>query len=246
MVVNAVNESEQNVSWARQYKSQKAKLMNSQIIRRCFSRVALIFFLVNIGTAYATNDAETWVVLGDSISAGYGIPDGQGWVALFQEKLNASDYSINITNESISGDTTAGGLARLPEVLERLTPDVVIIELGGNDGLRGLSLKAMEDNLSKMIALCQSRDIRVLLLGMKIPPNYGRKYGELFESVFTSVAKQHKVGLLPFLLDGVGGYQEYMQNDRVHPNSDAQKMLVDNVWGFVGPVLNARVGVEKI
>ena len=186
-------------------------------------------------TSYATAENETWVVLGDSISAGYGIPDGQGWVTLLQGKLDASGHTIQMVNESISGDTTAGGLARLPEILERLKPSVVIIELGGNDGLRGLSTRAMEDNLSKMIALSRSKDIRVFLLGMKTPPNYGRKYGDLFESVFTSVSKQHKVRLLPFLLEGVGGFQEHMQDDRIHPNSGAQKMLLDNVWHFLEP-----------
>ena len=243
MAVNEVNESEQNVSRARQYRGQKVKLTKIQIIKRCLSGLMLVLSLVNANATYAKNDTETWVILGDSISAGYGIPDGKGWVNLFQKKLNASAHSIHIINESISGDTTAGGLARLPELLVRLTPDVVIIELGGNDGLRGLSLKAMEDNLAKMITLCQSKDIRVLLLGMKTLPNYGRKYGALFESAFSSVAKQYQVSLLPFLLEGVGGYQKNMQNDRVHPNSDGQKLLVENVWTFVEPVLKARMDV---
>ncbi len=246
MVVNIVNVPERNVSWMRQCESQKAKQAKKQRMLRCLASLTLVFFLMNINVSYATNDTETWVVLGDSISAGYGIPDGKGWVSLFQKKLNASAHSIHIVNESISGDTTAGGLARLPELLVRLTPDVVIIELGGNDGLRGLSLKAMADNLSEMITLCQSRDIRVLLLGMKTLPNYGRKYGALFESVFSTVAKQYQVSLLPFLLEGVGGYQKHMQNDRVHPNSDGQELLVENVWAFVEPVIKARKDVGKI
>ena len=205
----------------------------------------LVLLLTNTSGAYAATENESWVVLGDSISAGYGIPDGQGWVTLFQEKLDVSGYSVQMVNESISGDTTAGGLARLPEILERIKPNTVIIELGGNDGLRGLSLSAMEDNLSKMIDLCLSKNIRVLLLGIKTPPNYGRKYGELFESVFDSVSKQHSVSLLPFLLEGVGGYQEHMQDDRIHPNKGAQKMLLDNVWTFVEPVLSTLVAKKN-
>ncbi len=278
MVVNIANESEQNVSRVRQYKTLTFMLyMPLQAMRsltrgsmRSLIRSVFMLLLANISTAYATTpnattpnvttpnvttpnvttpnvttpdvatpdvamENETWVVLGDSISAGYGIPDGEGWVTLLQGRLDASGHTIQLVNESISGDTTAGGLARLPEILGRLEPNVVIIELGGNDGLRGLSTKAMEDNLSKMIALSLSKDIQVLLLGMKTPPNYGRKYGELFESVFDSVSKQHKVRLLPFLLEGVGGFKEHMQDDRIHPNRGAQKMLLDNVWTFLEP-----------
>jgi len=246
VVVNILNVSEQNVPWVRQYEVLNEVLKFTfykpeRIIRNLLGLMSLVLILLltNTRTVYATAENEAWVVLGDSISAGYGIPEGQGWVTLFQEKLDASGYGVRMVNESISGDTTAGGLARLPEILERIKPNTVIIELGGNDGLRGLSLSAMEDNLSKMIGLCLSKDIRVLLLGMKTPPNYGRKYGELFESVFDSVSKQHNVSLLPFLLEGVGGYQEHMQNDRIHPNGGAQKMLLDNVWTFIEPVLNA-------
>ena len=245
MVVNTVNEPEQNVSRARQCKAPTLMRSMPLQVMKNLMKLIFVFLLVNINTAYAATEDETWVVLGDSISAGYGIPDGQGWVTLLQEKLDASGYAIQLINESISGDTTAGGLARLPEILERIKPNAVIIELGGNDGLRGLSTRAMEDNLSKMIALSLSKDIRVLLLGMKTPPNYGRKYGELFESVFASVSKQYKIRLLPFLLEGVGGFQEHMQDDRIHPNSGAQKMLLDNVWFFLGPVLNARGAVKE-
>lgn len=182
-------------------------------------------------------DDETWVVLGDSISAGYGIPVGKGWVSLLQDKLDKNGHSIQIVNESISGDTTAGGLARLPEVLDRVNPSKVIIELGGNDGLRGLSPAAMQSNLSQMVALCQSRGVGVLLLGMKIPPNYGRKYGALFESVFVAISTKHQVPLLPFFLEGIGGYKEYMQGDRIHPNEGAQKILAKNAWTFLTPIL---------
>ena len=253
MVVNTAIEPEQNVSQVRQYNaSTSTRYMPLQVMRslttyfmKSLMRLICVFVLANTSMVYATTDNETtdnetvqnetWVVLGDSISAGYGIPDGQGWVILLQEKLDASGHAIQLVNESISGDTTAGGLARLPEILERIKPSTVIVELGGNDGLRGLSTRAMEDNLSKMIALSVAKDVRVLLLGMKTPPNYGRKYGELFESVFASVSTQHKVRLLPFLLEGVGGFQEHMQDDRIHPNSGAQKMLLDNVWTFLEP-----------
>lgn len=177
---------------------------------------------------------ERWVVLGDSISAGYGIPVEQGWVQLIQDKVTAKGRSVTVSNESISGDTSAGGLARLPEILDRIKPTKVIIELGGNDGLRGLSPVAMERNLTDMVLLCQSRGIEVVLLGMKIPPNYGAKYSAMFESAYANIARAHGVDLLPFFLEGVGGFDALMQSDRIHPNVAAQPVLANNAWKILG------------
>ena len=201
----------------------------------CAKPMIYLFLLLWSSLSSAAN--ETWVVLGDSISSGYGIPAGQGWVALFQKKLSETGSKVKIINESISGDTTAGGLSRLPEVLDRLKPQKIIVELGGNDGLRGLSLDAMKQNLSKIVAFCLAKNVDVMLLGMRLPPNYGRKYNDLFEKVYASISSQHNVSLLPFLLDGVGGQEEYMQADRIHPNPNGQKLLMHNVWTALLPVI---------
>ncbi|PCJ45605.1 MAG: arylesterase [Moraxellaceae bacterium] len=197
----------------------------------------MIYLFLLLWSSLSSAANETWVVLGDSISSGYGIPAGQGWVALFQKKLSETGSKVKIINESISGDTTAGGLSRLPEVLDRLKPQKIIVELGGNDGLRGLSLDAMKQNLSKIVAFCLAKNVDVMLLGMRLPPNYGRKYNDLFEKVYASISSQHNVSLLPFLLDGVGGQEEYMQADRIHPNPNGQKLLMHNVWTALLPVI---------
>ncbi len=186
--------------------------------------------LVQVGFA---QPQHTWVVLGDSISAGYGLPAGTGWVSRLQDRLNRSGYSVQVVNESISGDTSAGGVSRIANALERHRPDLILIELGGNDGLRGLSIKAMRENLSKLITLSKDAGAQVVLLGMKIPPNYGPKYTKLFEQSYVEAAKQHQVPLLPFLLEGVGGHPHLMQEDRIHPNEAAQVVLMENVWNFL-------------
>jgi acyl-CoA thioesterase-1 len=178
------------------------------------------------------------VILGDSISAGYGMNANQGWVALFEQNLSEHGLEIDVVNESISGETTAGGLARLPGILERHKPGWLVIELGGNDGLRGLSPRLMESNLQKMIAMGKAAGADVYLFGMKLPPNYGKAYNRLFEQAFYSVAEAESVPLLPFFLEGVGGFSELMQEDRIHPNEDAQQQLMDNAWEFLEPYLN--------
>ena len=202
---------------------------------RQFGRlVSFLFLLISVN---AHSAAVKWVVLGDSISAGYGISTDSGWVSLLQKQLDDEGHSVQLFNESISGDTTAGGLARLPEILTRIKPHKVIIELGGNDGLRGLSPKAMQKNIEAMVVLCRTHNVNVVLLGMKIPPNYGRKYSALFEAVFTKISQQYNVPLLPFFMEGIGGYEELMQGDRIHPNSDAQIILTNNAWKFLKPLI---------
>ena len=173
------------------------------------------------------------VVLGDSLSAEYGLAKGQGWVALLAQKLQAEHRPEVVVNASISGDTTSGGRARLPTVLKQHPPTVLVIELGGNDALRGLPLAATEDNLRAMVRLGQAAGARVLLIGMQVPPNYGRPYTEQFAKVFVQVAQSTHSGLVPFLLKGVAdGPQaaEAFQADGIHPKASQHPTMLANVW----------------
>jgi acyl-CoA thioesterase-1 len=180
--------------------------------------------------------AESVLVLGDSISAGYGLEKlDQGWVALLGGKLKPR--GVEVVNASISGDTSAGGLDRIGPLLDRHRPAVVIVELGGNDGLRGLPPAQMEANLDAIIGRAQASGAKALLLGMKIPPNYGKRYTEMFEQVYADLAGKRGVPLVPFLLDGVGGQDALMQADRIHPNQQAQPLLLDQVWRKLEPML---------
>lgn len=178
------------------------------------------------------------LVVGDSISAGYGLDKvEEGWVALLQEKLKPR--GIEVVNASISGDTTAGGLTRLDALLDRVRPGWVLIELGGNDGLRGLTPVQMNANLTAMIDKARAAKARVLLLGMQIPPNYGKRYAEMFQRVYAEVAQKSGVGLVPFLLEGVGGHDAMMQADGTHPNRAAQPILLEQVMRQLEPMLSA-------
>ncbi|MDI1302949.1 MAG: arylesterase [bacterium] len=178
--------------------------------------------------------AATILVFGDSISAAYGLEVKQGWVVLLQQKLDKTAHGRHIAiNASLSGETTSGGKTRLLPLLKKYQPDLVIIELGANDGLRGQSPPLMAANLKSMIADARSQKARVILLGMKIPPNYGRTYTQAFEQVFVSVSRQEKVPLLPFFLEGVGGRPELTQADGLHPLAKAQPRLLDNAWPLI-------------
>jgi len=188
-----------------------------------------LFFLVQTPAALA----HTVLILGDSISAAYGIPQDSGWVALLQRKLQGS----TVINASISGETTEGALARLPALLEKQKPDVVVVELGGNDGLRGFQIQRLRDNLAHLVQLSQQAGARVLLVGMKIPPNYGPRYTADFYESYALVARQFGVPLVPFLLDGVATNPELMQEDRLHPRAQGQQKLLDNVWPYSQPLL---------
>ncbi|MCG8673444.1 MAG: arylesterase [Pseudomonadales bacterium] len=205
-----------------------------------------LFVLVSIVTSPATADDSITngvnaqpilVVLGDSISAGHGVDASLGWVKQFSAKLEQSKSNIKVVNESISGEVTAGGLSRLPGILARHKPTWLIIELGGNDGLRGLSPKVMQRNLDAKVKAAQATGAQVFLFGMKLPPNYGKHYNQLFEQAFVKVADANQIPLLPFFLDGVGGVDEYMQSDRIHPNNDAQVILMNNAWTFLSAYL---------
>lgn len=181
--------------------------------------------------------AEVWLVVGDSISAAFGLDTTQGWVALLQKRLDQQGKRIQVVNASISGDTSASGLARLPALLAEHRPALVMIELGGNDGLRGTPLAQLQQNLADMIAASKSSGAQVLLLGMRLPPNYGKRYTEGFAGVYEQLAATHQVPLLPFFLEGVGGVPGLMQADGIHPTAAAQSHLLDNIW----PLLKARL-----
>lgn len=181
--------------------------------------------------------AGTVLVVGDSISAAFGLETSQGWVHLLQQRLAEQGENSTVVNASISGDTSAGGLARLPTLLGEHRPDVVIIELGGNDGLRGQSPLQLKQNLAGMIAQSQQAGAEVLLLGMRLPPNYGRRYTEAFAGVYAELADEHDIALVPFVLEGVAGVPGMMQGDGVHPTASAQSRLLDNVWPALEPLL---------
>ena len=183
--------------------------------------------------------AETLLVVGDSISAGYGLDSlEQGWVSLLQQQLRPR--GITVVNASLSGDTTAGGRMRLDALLQRTQPAWVVLELGGNDGLRGLTPQQMQDNLQAMIARSHAVKAEVLLLGMRMPPNYGKRYADMFQQVYVDVARQTGVALVPFLLDGVGGQPGLMQADGIHPTAEAQPVMLQQVMAVLGPLLDAR------
>ena len=177
------------------------------------------------------------LVLGDSLSAEYGLARGQGWVALLSQRLAAEPRhkGLSVVNASISGDTTAGGRSRLPALIKRHRPAVVVIELGGNDALRGLPLAMTRDNLQAMARAAKEAGAKVLLLGMQIPPNYGRRYSDDFAAAFPAVARQEGAALVPFLLQGVG--DALFQADRIHPRADAHPTMLANVWPVLKPLL---------
>ena len=181
--------------------------------------------------------AGTILIVGDSISAGFGLDTRLGWVSLLEQRLSKEGHDDKVLNASISGDTSAGGLARLPALLAEHKPDVVIVELGGNDGLRGQLPAQLKQNLASMIEASQQAGAKVLLLGMQLPPNYGARYTQAFAAVYAELANEKKVALVPFLLEGVGGKPELMQADRIHPAAGAQGLLLDNVWPVLKPLL---------
>ena len=197
--------------------------------------IATICLIVLCSVANA--QAATVLVVGDSISAAYGLETKDGWVALLQERLLEHDADFNVINGSISGETTAGGLARFPDLLAQHEPDYVIIELGGNDGLRGLSLTHIAANLTDMIRQAQEQNAAVLLLGMRLPGNYGKLYIEAFFNVFQHIAEKEQVALVAFFLEGVGAVDGMMQADGVHPTQLAQPLLLENAWQGLAPLL---------
>lgn len=176
-------------------------------------------------------------MVGDSLSAEYGLARGTGWVALLGQRLQADKIAAHIVNASISGDTTAGGLSRLPALLQQHHPSVVVLELGANDGLRGLPVKSAETNLRTMIDMAEKAHAKVLLVGMRMPPNYGRAYTERFAGMYKDLSKQEKVPLVPFMLDGVAQEPANFQADRLHPVANAHPTILNNIWPQLAPLI---------
>ena len=185
--------------------------------------------------------AQTSVlVFGDSLSAGYGLDRGEGWVSLLRERLDTSDRDVEVVNASVSGETTAGGRGRLDAALKRHEPDVVVLELGGNDGLRALPIKTMKDNLAAMIDTSRASGAKVLLLGMRIPSNYGKRYADQFHQAFVDLADETDVAFVPFFLEDIANDRGNFQNDGVHPNAQAQPAMLDAVWPELAPLIDAK------
>ncbi|MDP7154296.1 MAG: arylesterase [Gammaproteobacteria bacterium] len=185
----------------------------------------------------ASESSPTLLVVGDSLSAGLGLEQEDSWVVLLQEQLDNKGYGYRVVNASISGDTTGNGLRRLPRALDIHQPDIVVIELGGNDGLRGLPVKVMHSNLDEIIRKSSANDTLVILAGMMIPPNYGEEYATEFAAMYPSLANQHSVPLIPFFLEGIALDPGLLQADGIHPNKQAQPILLDNVWEVLEPEL---------
>lgn len=190
----------------------------------------------------APEGRPTLVVLGDSLSAEYGLPRDTGWVALLRQRLAAERIDYSVANASVSGDTTSGGRARLPAVLQRLKPSIVIVELGSNDALRGVPVATTEQNLRDIIAAARRSHAQVVLVGMYVPPNYGPDYTQKFHAVYTRLSKQLGVPLVPFLLAGIENKPEMFQSDQMHPGEQAQRVLLDNVWPTLKPLLGKPRG----
>lgn len=196
-----------------------------------------LFALFCLTPVVAEEDGAVVLVFGDSLSAAYRMNEEQGWVALLQAQIDEQALPHRIVNGSVSGETTAGGLARLPAMLDAHNPDIVVLELGGNDGLRGLPVPSIQQNLERMIELARDSGAEVLLVGMQIPPNYGPRYTEPFHAQYQDLADTYQLTLIPFLLDGIAEDAALMQDDGVHPTAEAQPLIVDIVW----PVLQSML-----
>ena len=196
--------------------------------------------LMLAASASAYSAPKTVLVLGDSLSAEYGLNRGSGWVALLEKKLKAERITARIVNASISGETTSGGRSRLPALIKQHKPDVVVIELGANDGLRGLPVVQAEDNLRAMVDLSKKNKAEVLLIGMRMPPNYGRTYTEQFFNMYTKLSDKYKAPLVPFMLEGVAEQPKLFQADRLHPNADAHPIILANIWPKFKPLVKAQ------
>lgn len=208
--------------------------MNTVLRRRDFNRLAVSLLALGLSANVSgTSKPNTLLVVGDSLSAEYGIARGTGWVALLDKQLAQDKRPWRVVNASVSGDTTAGGLARLSKLLQQHQPKLVVIELGGNDALRGFPLKTTENNLTQMVAACRRAKAAVLLIGMQVPPNYGQEYVQEFSRMFVRISQQQRTQLVPFLLKGVADAPDptaLFQPDRIHPKAQAHPIILSNVW----------------
>lgn len=203
------------------------------MLNRWLGALLLSWGLFSSGAA----SAGTVLVMGDSLSAAYGLASKDGWVALLEERLRREKFDYNVANLSLSGETSAGGAARIGAALKQAKPNVVVIALGSNDGLRGLPVEQMKQNLAKMIRAAQAAKARVLLIGARVPPNYGPQYTQAFFTSFAALAKEYKTAYVPFLLDGVALRRDLLQPDNLHPTAEAQPMILDTVWKGLAPLL---------
>ncbi|GMW06227.1 MAG: hypothetical protein AMXMBFR8_10240 [Nevskiales bacterium] len=206
------------------------------------TKLAVLILMAACQSAFAADAGRTLLVIGDSLSAGFGLEPGQGWVALLQDRLEAEGYGYRVVNASITGDTTTGGVGRLPRALQLHRPAVVVIELGGNDGLRGTPIPVIRDNMAEMIRLAQQAQARVVLAGLKMPPNYGERYTSAFEAMYAELAARHGVALIDFFMDGVALNPRFMQPDGIHPNAAGQARLLENAWPVIEKQLRATSG----
>jgi acyl-CoA thioesterase-1 len=210
-------------------------IRNSRPLRALACFVLALFLCL---PAFAAAE-KTILVFGDSLSAGYGLASGQGWVNLLEQKLKAQGLPFRVTNASISGETTDGGKSRIDRALKQFSPDILILELGANDGLRGSNLAAMRDNLDYMIGEAQTRGAKVLLVGMRLPPNYGPAYTKQFQDSFGELARKHRIAFVPFLFEGLKDDDQSFQADRLHPSAQSQPTLLANVWHALTPVMKS-------
>jgi acyl-CoA thioesterase-1 len=192
--------------------------------------ITWVTFILIALVAITAQAAQTIVIFGDSLSAAYGIQPNKGWVALLESKLKQQNSEYKVINASISGETTSGGLTRFDQMLKTHQPEIVVIELGANDGLRGLSLNEMQSNLNSMITKSKAKNATLMLLGIKIPPNYGIQYAQKFSAIYATLAQKYDLNLVPFFLDGVAGNRKLIQDDGLHPNAVAQAKLLENIW----------------
>lgn len=206
---------------------------------RLWVRSILFITLTWMMAPTALANQNTLLIVGDSLSAAYGVPSDRAWAHLLQERLNNNGLSQwNVVNASISGETTDGGARRLPGLLADNSPDVVVIELGGNDGLRGFPPSVIESNLAQMITQVQDAGAQAILVGMQIPPNYGQRYTQMFADIFPKLSDRYNTALVPFFLQGVYDQEGMMQDDGIHPSAEAQPKLLENVWPVLKPALN--------
>jgi acyl-CoA thioesterase I len=204
---------------------------------KCVVSISVILSALVASPAFAN---QKILVFGDSLSAAYGLDEKSGWVHLLQQKLNQMNLSSKVINASISGETTSGGANKIKQTLDLHQPDIIIIELGGNDGLQGLSLESMRHNLTQIIDLAKQHQVKPVLIGMKIPPNYGIQYTKQFSETFKALSKQYQIAYVPFLLEGIGGNPLLMQQDGIHANAIAQPKILENVWPALEPLLSSK------
>lgn len=212
-------------------------LIDSARMRKLFTSFILSLTLALIHPVIAAEKTTSILVMGDSLSAGYGIKPEEGWVNLLRLRLQQQNLNYRVINASITGDTTQGGLSRLPKTLQREKPDIFILELGANDGLRGFDINLTRNNLNRMIELAHAGNSKVLLLGIQLPANYGRSFREKFSQIFSDVANKQQIALVPFFLKGVAETRDLMQPDGIHPAAEAQPVILDNIWPVLEPLL---------